>query len=203
MSEEDAEAIGAPGWLRTRRLLAMRRLALYAPGAGGDLLLMRGYSGFPSGPMRELYGKGDLSALSVRYGVEFGSGGRSPYRALGFNTAGALGPVRILRNERALQRVRRVPGGEAKLLSELNDDLRIQASGAGPGRVVLADTMASGWTATIDGKPAEPLPGALRVVDVPAGQHEVRWRYRAPGLLAGTFVSLLSLGLFALLWRQR
>jgi hypothetical protein len=203
MSEEDAEVLGAPDWLRTRRLLAMRRFALYAPGSGGDVLLMRGYSGFPSGPMRELYGKGDLSALSVLFGVEFGSGGRSPYRALGFTPAGVEGPVRIFRNERALPRVRRFPGGEAKLTFEQDDDLRIQTSGAAPGHVFLADTMASGWTATVDGEPARPLPGALRVVDVPAGQHEVRWRYRAPGLLAGAFVSLLSLGLFALLWRQR
>jgi hypothetical protein len=211
MSEEDAEAIGAPDWPRTRRLFAVRRFSLYAPGSADDLLLMRGYSGFPSGPMRELYGKGDLSVLSVRYGVEFGSGGRSPFRALGFTPAGAEGPIRILRNDRALPRIRRMPAGvakdvlagEARVLEEHDDDLRIQTSGAEPGRLVVADTMASGWTATIDGKPARPLPGALRVVEVPAGQHEVRWRYRAPGLLAGALVSLLSLALLGLLWRQR
>jgi hypothetical protein len=203
MRDEDVESIGDPDWPRTRRIFAMRRFALYDPGAAGDLLLMRGYSGFPSGPMKELYSQGNLDVLSVRYGLEFGSGGHSPYRALGLTPAGALGPVRIFRNDRALPRVRRTPEGDAKLVEERNDDLRIQTSGAEPGRVVLADTMASGWTATLDGKPVEPLPGALRVVEVPAGQHELRWRYRAPGLALGALISLLSLGLAALLWRRR
>jgi hypothetical protein len=201
LRNDDLAGIGEPDWLRSRRIFTVRHLALFDPGTEPELLLMRGYSGFPAGGMKELFANGDLNALSVRYGVEFGSGGRSPYPSLGFQPLGDHGGIRVFRNDRALRRVRLEPAGEARLAREDNDDLYVLTDAKGPARLVVADTMATGWTATVDGAPAQPLPGALRIVEVPAGKHEVRWTYRAPGLLAGAVVSLVSLLLALLLWK--
>jgi uncharacterized membrane protein YfhO len=89
--------------------------------------------------------------------------------------------------------VRLTPQGDAHLVSERNDELVIETQADAPARLVVADTLARGWTVTIDGAPASAQPGALRVVAVPAGKHTVRWRYRAPGLFAGAVISLLGL----------
>jgi hypothetical protein len=202
LHDEDAESIGEPDWLRTHQIFFIRHLALYDSGTAPDLLLMRGYSGFPSGLMKDLYVKGDLNVLSVRYGVEFGSAGRSIYSALGFRLVSDRGLVRIFRNDRALPRVRLEPRGSAKVIQERTDELQIETDAAAPAKLVVADTMARGWTATMDGLPAKPLPGALRIIDVPAGRHLVRWSYLAPGLLAGALVSLLSLIVAVVLWRR-
>ncbi|HEX4384524.1 MAG TPA: hypothetical protein VH083_16295 [Myxococcales bacterium] len=193
LRNEDLAHIGEPDWVRSRKLFSIRHQTLYDAGAAPGLLLMRGYSGFPSGQMKDLFAKGDLNLLSVRYGIEFGSGGRSPYPSLGFKLARDHGGVRIFRNDWALPRVRLEPIGEARLARESNDDLYVLTDAPAQARLVVADTMATGWTATIDGAPAQPLPGALRVVEIPAGKHEVRWSYRAPGLLAGAVVTLVSL----------
>jgi hypothetical protein len=203
---EEEGSIGEPDWLRTRRLFMVRHEALFDMGAAPDLLLSRGYSGFTPGRMRSFFGHGDLSLLAVKYGVEFGSGGREPYPALGFRPIGARGPFRIFENDRALPRVRLEPAdfatpgeshelarGEAHLVGERDDELRIAVDAPQPARLVVADTMAGGWTATIDGAPAKSLPSALRVIEVPAGPHAVVWTYRAPGLFAGAVVTLLSL----------
>ncbi|MGE3173845.1 MAG: hypothetical protein AB7O97_14570 [Planctomycetota bacterium] len=63
--------------------------------------------------------------------------------------------------------------------------------GPGPsGYLVVADTMMPGWTATIDGVPAQMVRGnvLMRVVPVPAGACEMAMRYRTPGLLGGLWL---------------
>ncbi|HEY2030707.1 MAG TPA: hypothetical protein VGH20_16030, partial [Myxococcales bacterium] len=169
LHEEDLPPVGE---LRSQQLFAVRHLALYDAAAPG-LLFTRGYSGFPSEAMKELFVKGDLSALSVRYGVEFGSG-RPVYPRLGFEPYFAEGPLRVYRNPRALKRVRMEPSGEAHLVSERNDELVIQTRADVPARLVIADTLADGWTATVDGAIVRPHKSALRIVDVPVGNHTIR-----------------------------
>jgi uncharacterized membrane protein YfhO len=63
-----------------------------------------------------------------------------------------------------------------------------------------------GWTATVDGMPAE----LLRVnigftgLPLPAGEHVVELRYRPPLLRVGLLISIISTGCFAfLIWRAR
>jgi hypothetical protein len=63
------------------------------------------------------------------------------------------------------------------------------------GIVVLHDTFASGWTATIDGKPAEVFPVNVlsRGVVVGRGAHRIRMTYMPPGLAAGAATSAATL----------
>jgi hypothetical protein len=74
------------------------------------------------------------------------------------------------------------------------EDVLVRCDSAMGGHVVLLDEWAPGWTAEVDGRPA-PVYRAdalFRAVPVPAGPHEVRFRYRTPGLGAGTFASVLG-----------
>jgi uncharacterized membrane protein YfhO len=67
------------------------------------------------------------------------------------------------------------------------------------GLVVLDDTWGPGWSVRVDGREAQPLQAnvVLRGVVVPAGEHELVWSYRVPGLRAGAALS--AIGLLAML----
>jgi hypothetical protein len=56
-----------------------------------------------------------------------------------------------------------------------------------PGRVLFARLAWPGYTATVDGRPAEVVdgPAGLLAVEVPAGEHTLVLGYEAPGLRAG------------------
>jgi uncharacterized membrane protein YfhO len=67
----------------------------------------------------------------------------------------------------------------------------------------------SGWTATVDGKPAATFPvdkdvegtdGAMLAVELSAGQHTVALSYHAPGQRIGIVISLVSAGMIVALW---
>jgi len=90
-------------------------------------------------------------------------------------------------------------GGSARVVSERNDKVRLRATLRRPGLVVLDDQMAPGWSVEVDGRPARPVRTdmVLRGVVVPAGTHEIVWRYRVPGLRAGAALS--GVGLAAVL----
>jgi uncharacterized membrane protein YfhO len=63
---------------------------------------------------------------------------------------------------------------------------------------VLADTFYPGWRATVDGRPAEIVRAnhAFRSVRLPAGRHEVRFRYESAWFRWG--LVLAGLGALAL-----
>jgi len=86
-------------------------------------------------------------------------------------------------------------GGEVELVEDGFDHLSIRASAAGDGYVVVADAMQDGWTATVDGRPAmlRDADHAGVAVFVPAGEHEVRFRYEPPGWRAGLLVTAGSI----------
>lgn len=114
-----------------------------------------------------------------------------PYRASyvegspGFGDAAAPrgGPVRIARDE-----ARRV---------ELAVDLEA------PGLVVLGDTYASGWRATVDGEPVPILATnhLYRGVRAEAGHHLVRFDYLPLPFVGGVAVAAVSGLLWLALWR--
>ncbi|HEU4702852.1 MAG TPA: YfhO family protein, partial [Conexibacter sp.] len=91
--------------------------------------------------------------------------------------------------------------GTARVIDEANASVTLRATLAQRGLVVLDDTWGPGWSVEVDGRPARALQtnAVLRGVVVPAGTHEVRWRYRVPGLRLGALLSAAGL-LAALAW---
>ncbi len=69
-------------------------------------------------------------------------------------------------------------GGKATILEESGRSLAVQVEGPG-GYLVVSDTIAPGWTARVDGRPAPLLRAdlAFRAVPVPAGTHRVEMLY--------------------------
>ncbi|HZU75518.1 MAG TPA: YfhO family protein, partial [Dehalococcoidia bacterium] len=70
----------------------------------------------------------------------------------------------------------------------------------GPALLVLTDTYYPGWQAFVDGQPAPLLRGDVlfRVVPVPAGEHEVEFRFEPQSLRLGLLITacaaVLALG---------
>jgi hypothetical protein len=83
-------------------------------------------------------------------------------------------------------------------------DVRCRADG--PGFAVLLDAWAPGWSATVDGAPAqiERADAVVRAVALSAGEHQIHFRYRTPWLRGAALVSLLGwLALLLTLFRTR
>jgi hypothetical protein len=91
--------------------------------------------------------------------------------------------------------VPRAGAGVVSIQREQGSSVRMSANMTRGGLVVLNDAWAQGWSAAIDGRPAQILRvnDVMRGVDVPAGQHTITWSYSVPGLRLGTVVSLLAL----------
>jgi len=97
-------------------------------------------------------------------------------------------------------------GAAATIVRDDAQVVEVDATLAVPGLVVLADTYASGWTATVDGAQAPILATnhLFRGVPAPAGTHRVRFEYRPRPLVIGAALTLASaLGLLVLAWRVR
>ncbi len=92
--------------------------------------------------------------------------------------------------------------GEAarQVLSPVTERYDVETDG--PGVLVMRDSFARGWTATVAGRvvPVLRASGKHRAVAVPAGRHEVRLRYEPPGLQVGVWLTVLSLVLAAVVW---
>ena len=63
------------------------------------------------------------------------------------------------------------------------------------GMVILADSYYPGWQATVDGRsaPIWEAYGAIRGVVVPAGDHQVEFRFRPGSVYLGAGLFLLGL----------
>lgn len=62
-----------------------------------------------------------------------------------------------------------------------------------PGRLVLRELDYPGWIVTIDDQPAEShREGMFRAVDVPAGEHVVRWQYQPWSVQVGLVISAIA-----------
>ena len=97
-------------------------------------------------------------------------------------------------------------GAPATIVRDEPQTVDVQATLTAPGLVVLADTYARGWRASVDGAPVPILATnhLFRGVLAPAGAHLVRFEYRPPALRIGTALTLLSaLALTILAWRVR
>lgn len=74
---------------------------------------------------------------------------------------------------------------------------RTVVRGTGPGTLVLRDRNMPGWSAFVDGQPAEIRGGLWREVELPTGEHWVEFRYEPPGLGRGRTLCLVALVLLA------
>lgn len=81
------------------------------------------------------------------------------------------------------------------------NEVHVALENAGPGFLVLTDVWFSGWECTIDGEDTEihRANHAFRAVEVPAGAHDVIFRFRPKLYERGRFVSFLFLGATLLL----
>jgi hypothetical protein len=151
-----------------------------------------------------------LNALSVRY-VLADPGARAPHLP-GFAVVYRGRDATVLENLEA--RPRAFSAGGAGTVSIVHDgagSVALRARMRRPGLVVLADQEAPGWSVTVDGARAHGrrYDSVLRAVAVPAGTHDVIWRYRTPGLTAGaaaTATGILLLAAWILrpwAWRRR
>jgi hypothetical protein len=84
--------------------------------------------------------------------------------------------------------------GEVRIREMRANRVRLDASLARDGYVVLVDAWAPGWSATLDGAPVEILRanGIFRAVKVAGGRHTVELRYWPPGLTAGLTLAGLA-----------
>ncbi|MGY1637717.1 hypothetical protein ACI78V_13815 [Geodermatophilus sp. SYSU D00742] len=83
------------------------------------------------------------------------------------------------------------PGTEVLADSATAGREEVRYRAAEPGRLLFARLAWPGYTATVDGRPAEVVdgPAGLLAVEVPAGEHSLVLEYRAPGLRAGALAA--------------
>ncbi|MEO5988495.1 MAG: hypothetical protein ABIU54_05190, partial [Candidatus Eisenbacteria bacterium] len=96
------------------------------------------------------------------------------------------------------------PGSRGCAIRWVRDDpegLELEVAAQDRAFVVVADSDAPGWTATIDGNPAgiSPVNLMVRGVAMPAGRHTLVMTHATPGVALGTSVTRLALALWTLL----
>jgi len=143
------------------------------------------------------------------------------YQATGVNVATALDVIRRKDfNPRAavlltgsLAAPQAGGRGAVTFTSASNDIVTLQVSTDRPAVLVLADVNYPGWVATVDGRPTAvaTADGLFRAVAVPAGNHQVVFRFQPPLVRDGEIVSAMSgllilgmlvLGLMQRRWRK-
>ena len=85
--------------------------------------------------------------------------------------------------------------GEALILPDTPFEVvHVVVSQTPPGVLVLADAWQSGWSAKLDGKTVEvgKVEHVFRGVEIGAGEHEVVFRYQAPGFRAGLYAAAVA-----------
>jgi hypothetical protein len=74
------------------------------------------------------------------------------------------------------------------------DVIEVDVTAPAPGYACVLESYDPGWSATIDAKPVEILPGndVFLAARVSAGQHQLRFAFHTPGARAGMIISLIS-----------
>lgn len=106
---------------------------------------------------------------------------------------------------RAVARIRPVggvAGSSARGGAVIDEQVIIDVSTPQPAYLILADTHYPGWVAEIDGGPVETIYrafGYFRAIEIPAGDHIVRFEYRPGSFSTGLAITLVTIGTFVLL----
>jgi hypothetical protein len=108
-------------------------------------------------------------------------------------TDAPYGPYALVDNPGARPRAF-VGDAACRVVEHAPESVDVTCDAATDGRAVLLDAYARGWTATIDGVPAdiEVVDELVRGVRITQGHHVIAYRYRAPGLGLGALISLLA-----------
>jgi hypothetical protein len=87
----------------------------------------------------------------------------------------------------------------ARIVRHAGETIEISAQSERGGRLILTELAYPGWEVAVDGKPATPelFEGMYRAVSVPAGTHQVVWRYQPASVRIGGTISVLTLLLVA------
>ncbi len=102
-----------------------------------------------------------------------------------------------------------VSGGTVQIVSAMPGNYRLRVDNPAPGWLVLTEAYYPGWRAEIDGRPAGILPAdhLIQAIPIPAGPHEVSFRYRSTylnlGLAIAVLVAALPMGLAAVRRRKK
>jgi hypothetical protein len=94
--------------------------------------------------------------------------------------------------------------GRASIVRDDPQTVAVEVEADAPGFLFLADQYAAGWTAEVDGTPAEILRAnhAFRLVAVPGGRSRVVFRYRPLSLRLGAALSLATALVVVLCFRR-
>jgi hypothetical protein len=85
--------------------------------------------------------------------------------------------------------------GDCRIVDARPDRVQIDADLTAPGYVVLVQSHDPGWKVTVDGRAATTRRAniAFCAVEVPAGRHHIEWVYRPGSLIAGLWLSGVSM----------
>jgi uncharacterized membrane protein YfhO len=83
------------------------------------------------------------------------------------------------------------PGDYTEIVAYAAEQVRIHTKSANPALLVLSDSFYPGWTATVDGRPAEikAVNGLFRGVVIPAGEREVIFTFEPTGWRSGLYLA--------------
>jgi hypothetical protein len=95
------------------------------------------------------------------------------------------------------------PPGSVEILADRGSELVLEAVVIRPSLLVVADELAPGWSARVDGTPVNMLRtnGVFRALPLAVGEHVVEFSYRPPLLALGVLVSLAAAAVCALCLR--
>lgn len=97
------------------------------------------------------------------------------------------------------------PDSSVKFIENGNSHIVIDVKTKTPAILLLTDNFAKGWTAQVDGKEVEIMEGdiAFRAVYIPAGVHNVKFKYHPPMLRLSLLFSLVGIFICAALYIKR
>jgi uncharacterized membrane protein YfhO len=86
-----------------------------------------------------------------------------------------------------------LPGSSIASLTDSGNAVTIRAASPVTGWLILADAYYPGWHAAIDGDPIEiqPANAAFRAVKLPAGSHQVEFRYEPQLVKIGGWITFV------------
>jgi hypothetical protein len=93
-------------------------------------------------------------------------------------------------------------GASARGGAQIDEQVIIDVSTPQPAYLILADTHYPGWVAEIDGGPVDTIYrafGYFRAIEIPAGDHIVRFEYRPASFSTGLTITYVTMGTFILL----